>query len=333
MARIAVIGTTGWGTTLAVLAARNGNDVILLARTPAEASTLTAERENVRHQPGLHFPDTLRVSSHAEDLRGASCVMLVVPSASLPSNLDRALPNIDQGATIISAIKGIEVESGRRTSEVIAARGVTPERLVALSGPNFAKEIASGLPAATVVAGPDARRRSDVQTVLTSGAFRVYTSDDIVGAEIGGALKNIVAIACGMSDGLGFGENAKAGLITRALAEITRLGVALGARPMTFLGLAGIGDLVLSCGSDLSRNRRLGLALACGLTLEQAVEGIDGVVEGVLTAHAIPALTRRAGVEMPICEALHAVLYGGLPVKDAAVALMARSAKPEFADS
>lgn len=332
MSRIAVVGTTGWGTTLAVLAARNGCDTLLLARTSEEASTLTSAGENARHRPGLRFPDTLTVSADASDLHDASCVMLVVPSASLSANLARVLPHIDPEATIVSAIKGIEEESGRRTSEVIAERGVAADRLAALSGPNFAGEIAAGLPAATVVAGPDARRTADVQSVLNSGAFRVYTSDDIVGAEVGGALKNVVAIACGMSDGLGFGENAKAGLITRALAEITRLGVALGARPMTFLGLAGIGDLVLSCGSDLSRNRRLGIALARGLTLDQAIASIDGVVEGVLTAHAIPVLTRRAGVEMPICEALHAVLYGGLPVKDAALALMARSAKPEFAD-
>ena len=332
MARIAVVGTTGWGTMLAVLGARNGHDALLLARTPAEAETLTTAGENARHRPGLRFPDTLTVSADVERLSDASVVLLVVPSASLPANLERVRPHIDPVATIVSAIKGIEVETGSRTSEVIASHGVAAERLVALSGPNFAGEIASGLPAATVVAGPDQQRTADVQSMLNSAAFRVYTSDDIVGVEVGGAMKNVVAIACGMSDGLGYGENAKAGLITRALAEITRLGIALGARPMTFLGLAGIGDLVLSCGSDLSRNRRLGIALARGLSLDEALASIDGVVEGVITARAIPVLTRRAGVEMPICEALHAVLYGGLPVKEAAVALMSRSAKPEFAD-
>lgn len=332
MARIAVVGTTGWGTTLAVLAARNGHETLLLARTPGEATALSSARENVRHRPGLRFPATLTVSADASGLHDAAYVLLVVPSATLIANLERVLPHINPDATVVSAIKGIEVETGRRTCEVIQSHGLPGDQLVALSGPNFAGEIAAGLPAATVVAGKDEQRTREVQSLLNSAALRVYSSDDIVGVEIGGALKNVVAIACGMSDGLGYGENAKAGLITRALAEITRLGVALGARPMTFLGLAGIGDLVLSCGSDLSRNRRLGLALARGLALAPALAEIEGVVEGALTARAVPVLTRRAAVEMPISEALHAVLYGGMPVKDAAAALMARGAKAEFAE-
>jgi glycerol-3-phosphate dehydrogenase (NAD(P)+) len=257
-------------------------------------------------------------------------VIVAVPSGSLTANLDLLAPQLGTAATVVSAVKGIEVASGRRMSQVMAARGIGSDRIVVLSGPNFAGEIALGRPAATVVAGSDAARVAFVQTLLNGPAFRVYTSDDVVGVEIGGALKNVVAIACGMSDGLGFGENAKAALITRALAEITRLGVALGARPLTFLGLAGMGDLVSSCFSDLSRNRRLGLALGRGAGLDEALAGIDGTVEGALTARALPVLVRDSGVEMPICQALHAVLYEGLPVRQAVDALMSRAAKPEF---
>jgi glycerol-3-phosphate dehydrogenase (NAD(P)+) len=191
----------------------------------------------------------------------AELVVFGVTSSSLRANLDRVASHISSDVTVLSAVKGVEPETGFRMSEIIASAGVDGARLVALSGPNFAGEIASGLPAATVVAGADAAK---VQALLSGPTFRVYTSDDVPGVELGGALKNIVAIACGISDGLGYGENAKAALITRALAEITRLGVAAGARPLTFLGLAGMGDLILTCESDISRNRRLGLALAKG---------------------------------------------------------------------
>jgi glycerol-3-phosphate dehydrogenase (NAD(P)+) len=214
-------------------------------------------------------------------------------------------------------------------SEVCESFGIEAERLLVLSGPNFAGEIAAGLPAATVVAGRDEGRARQAQALLNGPAFRVYTSSDPVGVELSGALKNVVAIACGLSDGLGYGENAKAALITRGLAEITRLGVAAGAQPLTFLGLAGIGDLVLTCGSNTSRNRRLGLALAHEMTLEEAQESIDGVVEGVVTARAVPQLARRTGVEMPICESLHAVLFESKTAVEAGRELMARAARAE----
>jgi glycerol-3-phosphate dehydrogenase (NAD(P)+) len=214
-------------------------------------------------------------------------------------------------------------------SQVIESFGIETERIVVLSGPNFAGEIAAGLPAATVVAGSDGRRVREAQTLFNGQTFRVYTSDDPVGVELSGALKNLIAIACGLSDGLGYGENAKAALITRGLAEITRLGVAAGAQPLTFLGLAGIGDLVLSCGSSTSRNRRLGLALAREMSLDEALESIDGVVEGVVTAKAVPLLARRLGVEMPICESLRAVLFEGKTAVEAGRELMARAARAE----
>ena len=200
---------------------------------------------------------------------------------------------------------------------------------MALSGPNLAGEIARGLPAATVIAGADATRVQQVQSLLNGPIFRVYTGEDVIGVEIGGALKNVVAIACGLSDGLGYGDNAKAGLITRGLAEITRLGVAAGANPMTFLGLAGIGDLVLSCGSNQSRNHALGVALAQDLSLEEAIESAAGVVEGVETARSLPKLARRLGVDMPICESLYSVLFEAKPAIEAVRDLMSRATRPE----
>jgi glycerol-3-phosphate dehydrogenase (NAD(P)+) len=328
--RVAVVGTTAWGTTLAVLLARGGAGVTLYARTPDEASALNQDRRNRRHRSELSFPESLAASADLAAVAEAETVVLVVPSAALRSNLDRIYPAIAPEATVLSATKGIEPESGLRVSEIIAAYGIAPRRLLALSGPNFAVEIAAGLPAATVVAGLDHERAVAVQAMLNGPLFRVYTSDDIIGVEIGGALKNVVAIACGISDGLGYGENARAGLITRALAEITRLGVAAGARPLTFLGLAGLGDLILTCASDLSRNRRLGLALASGLSLDEALAGsAGGVVEGAVTARAVPALARRYGVEMPICQALYEVLYQAKAPARAVQDLMARAARPE----
>lgn len=326
MTRVAVIGSTSWGTTLAVLLARNGADVTLWARTPEEAAALQSKRESPR-RPGLAFPTSLNASADVAPASDSELVVIGVTSSSLRGNLERVASHISPAATVLSAVKGVEPETALRMSEIIASAGIDEARLAVLSGPNFAGEIASGLPAATVVAGHDAAK---VQALLTGPTFRVYTSDDVAGVELGGALKNVVAIACGISDGLGYGENAKAALITRALAEITRLGVAAGARPLTFLGLAGIGDLILSCESDISRNRRLGLALAKGASVADATSAIDGVVEGAVTARAVPVLARKYGVELPICGALYAVLYDGLSPEKAVLELMARASRPEL---
>jgi glycerol-3-phosphate dehydrogenase (NAD(P)+) len=329
MTRVAVVGTTSWGTTLAVLAARSGADISLIARNLAEADSINTTRENARHRPGLKLPANVTATIDPDALATADVVLVAVPSATLRTNLTRHAPSIAQAATVISATKGIEPESCLRMSQVIESFGIEPGRVLVLSGPNFAGEIAAGLPAATVVAGSDGRRAADVQALLNGPTFRVYTSDDPVGVELSGALKNVVAIACGMSDGLGYGENARAALITRGLAEITRLGVAAGAQPLTFLGLAGLGDLVLTCDSNTSRNRRLGLALAQDLTLDEALESVQGVVEGVVTARAAPQLAQRLGVEMPICESLHAVLFEGKTAVEAGRDLMARAARAE----
>jgi glycerol-3-phosphate dehydrogenase (NAD(P)+) len=329
MTRVAVVGTTSWGTTLAVLAGGGGADVTLIARNVAEADSINAARENARHRPGLKLPANVTAAVDPEALATADVVLLTVPSATLRTNLTRHAPSIAPTATVMSATKGIEPESCLRMSQVIESFGIEPARILVLSGPNFAGEIAAGLPAATVVAGSDGRRAAEVQALLNGPTFRVYTSDDPVGVELSGALKNVVAIACGMSDGLGYGENARAALITRGLAEITRLGVAAGAQPLTFLGLAGLGDLVLTCDSNTSRNRRLGLALAQDVVLDEALESVQGVVEGVVTARAVPQLARRLGVEMPICESLHAVLFEGKTAVEAVRELMARAARAE----
>lgn len=329
MARIAVVGTTSWGTTLAALLARGGSEVALLARSVAEADGINAARENTRHRPGLKLPENLSATFDPEAVATAESVLLAVPSASMRSNLVRLAPAISATATLISATKGLESEGCLRMSEVIQSFGIEEERVLVLSGPNFATEIAAGLPAATVVAGRDEARARQAQSLLNGPTFRVYTSDDPTGVEISGAVKNVIAIACGLSDGLGYGENAKAALITRGLAEITRLGVAAGAQPLTFLGLAGLGDLVLTCEGNLSRNRRLGLALAQEMSLDDALESVEGVVEGVGAARSVPDLARRYNVEMPICEALRQVLFEGKTAVEAGRELMARAARPE----
>ncbi len=329
MTRVAVIGTTSWGTTLAALLARNGSEVALMARNVAEADGINAVRENARHRPGLKLPDNLTATIDPEAVASAEVVVLAVPSAGLRPNLIRLAPAMSATASIVSAAKGIESADCLRMSEVIESFGVEAARVLVLSGPNFAGEIAAGLPAAAVIAGRDEARAIEVQALFNGPAFRVYTSDDPVGIEICGALKNVVAIACGMSDGLGYGENAKAALITRGLAEITRLGIAAGAQPLTFLGLAGMGDLVLTCEGNQSRNRRLGLALAQEMPLDEALESIEGVVEGVSSARSVPELARRLAVEMPICESLYAVLFEGKTAVEVGRELMARAARPE----
>jgi glycerol-3-phosphate dehydrogenase (NAD(P)+) len=328
MTRAAVIGATSWGTTLATLLARGGSDTSLMVRSVAEADSINAARAHTARTPHLRLPNNLIATVDSEAVAASDLVVIAVPSAGLRQNLVRHAPAVSPEATIISATKGIEPITSLRMSQVIESFGFEPERVLALSGPNFAGEIAAGLPAATVVAGIDEARVYHAQQLLNSATFRVYTSFDRIGVELAGALKNLVAIACGLADGLGYGDNARAALITRGLAEITRLGIAAGAQPLTFLGLAGLGDLVLTCQSDQSRNRRLGHALAKGQQLDQAVRSI-GLVEGIVTARAAPLLAERLGVEMPICQSLHSVLFEAKSAADAGRDLMARAARPE----
>jgi glycerol-3-phosphate dehydrogenase (NAD(P)+) len=326
--RAAVIGTTAWGTTLALLLARNGVPTTLVARTPEEARALEADRENARRLPGFPFPETLHAAAEADALSSADLVCFAVPSESMADNARRYAPAIASGVTLLSASKGIELSTGRRMSEVL--RALVPGRPVAvLSGPNLSHEVASGLPGTTVIASADADLAS-LRAAFHAHTFRVYTSADIVGVELGGTLKNIVAIAGGVVDAFRYGNNAKAAVITRGIAEITRLGIATGASPMTFQGLAGVGDAVASSYSPLSRNRRFGELVGGGLSTKQALEAIGETVEGVRTVPAALQLARGLSVELPLTAALDGVIAGTCTAAQAIEELLERSPTDEL---
>jgi glycerol-3-phosphate dehydrogenase (NAD(P)+) len=330
---VAVVGTTTWGTTLALLLARRGVGVRLWARSAQEAARLRQDGEHTLRLPGQHFPSCLTVtSSLAEALQGAVAVVFAVPSNSLRQNARLTAPHFTDAPLVISACKGLERATSKRMSQVLAEE--LPQRLVgricALSGPNLAREIVAGIPASTVMASSDPRSAQEAQRLFNSPTFRVYTNADMAGVELAGALKNIVAIGAGISDGLQAGNNAKAAFVTRGLAEITRLGVAAGASPLTFAGLAGLGDLIATCYSPLSRNRMVGEQIAKGLTLQQALASLGGeVAEGVTTTPAVVEMARGMGVEMPIAETTNRVLFEGLDPRQAALELMGRAPRAE----
>jgi len=322
-----VVGATAWGTTLAVHLARNGQPTTLLARTAEEAAALQTVRSNERRLPGVVFPTNLTVSHGAQALAGAGLVVFAVPSRTLEANASALASHVPADATLLSAVKGIEAATGRRMSQVLA--DALPGRPVAvLSGPNLSREVAAGLPGSTVIATADANLEA-LQLAFHSPSLRVYTSEDVVGVEMGGALKNVVAIAAGMVDSLGFGDNAKAALLTRGLAEMSRLGVAVGANPLTFQGLAGMGDLVASSYNPHARNRRLGEMVADGATLQAALEALGETAEGATTIEAARILAERLGVEMPITDGLHRVLYEGQAPLRAIEELMSREPRAE----
>jgi glycerol-3-phosphate dehydrogenase (NAD(P)+) len=313
--KAAVIGTTSWGTTLAVILARKGIDVALLGFTAEEAKKLAAERENADRLPGVRFPPSLvPIGGIDEALRDASLVIIAVPSQDMRSNVKQAKGRIALKTLIVSGSKGFEVDSTKRMTEVIIDElGAKYKPYVCtLSGPNLSKEIAKGLPAASVVAAYDIKAAEAAQRILDSPSFQVYTSDDVVGVELGGALKNIVALGAGMVDGLGYGNNAKAAYMAHGLSEIAALGVAMGANPLTFLGLAGLGDLLATCDSTLSRNHTLGEGMAHGRSLNEMIEAIGSTVEGVPTTAVALKISRELGVDMPITERIYRVLYEGL---------------------
>ncbi|MDA0676574.1 MAG: NAD(P)-dependent glycerol-3-phosphate dehydrogenase [Chloroflexi bacterium] len=332
MPHIGIIGTTGWATTLGILAARAGNRTLLLARTEVEANLLQADRENRRLLPGAAFPDDLAVTADPEAALGtADIILIAVPSVTMRRNLKNVNAAINRGAPIVCATKGIEISSGKRMSELIADELEGHNGAIGvISGPNLAKEVAAGKAASATVAMQDTYAAELVQKAFNTQLFRIYTSTDVTGVELGGALKNIIAIGAGFIDGIGLGANAKAAFVTRGLHEITRLGVSMGARPETFSGLSGMGDLIASCYSALSRNYRLGVALADGKSLEDALDSLDGTAEGVPTTRAAVRLAAHRGVEMPIAMATHAVLSGELKPEDAAAILMARKPQPEI---
>lgn len=330
--KAAVIGTTAWGTTLAILLTLNGVTTWLLSRTDEEAAILETAREHKDRLPGIQFPPGLRITADPSVLSDADLILVAVPSQTVRANLRRLRHALGERAVILSGVKGLELDSGLRISEVIQDElpWIEAGRIAVLSGPNLSREIARGLPASTVVASVNHAVAQQVQATLMSSTFRVYSHTDVIGVELGGALKNIIAIGAGMGDGLGYGANAKAAFMTRGLAEITRLGVALGANPLTFAGLAGMGDLIATCTSPLSRNRRLGEALALGQSLTEVRASINGIAEGVETTSVALTLAARVGVEMPITQLTARVLFHGLDPRAAVEELMAREAKEEL---
>ena len=331
--RVAIVGTTTWGTTLGIILARNKVPVSILARTPAEAAELNSQRRNKRFLPNVPFPDTLEVASDIQEaLSPASLVIIAVPSSRLRDNIRCIRDSLSPGATILSATKGLELPTGKRMSQVLQEE--LPSKLhtniCALSGPNLAQEIIEGKLSSTVVAGANVSNTEGVQSTLMSPSFRVYTSTDVIGVELGGALKNIISLGAGIGDGMGAGANSKSTFITRGLAEITRLGIAAGAQPLTFAGLAGLGDLIATCTSPLSRNRYVGEQLARGRTWAEIKESMDNVAEGVNATSAALAMASRLNVEMPITQVTHRVLFDGLSPKEAATQLMERPARSEW---
>jgi len=325
----AVIGAGSWGTALAVQLGQSGIAVRLWARDPALARTMAETRENRRYLPDVRLPDgVVLTSEHAVALDGCSLVVLAVPSHFLRGVLGPMAAAVPPRSVLLSATKGLEPSSALRMSELVDQ--ILPGRPVAaLSGPSFARDVAAGLPTALVVASTDATVARTIQEGLSAPAFRLYTNRDLVGVEIGGALKNVMAIATGLSDGLGLGENARAALITRGLAEMARLALRLGGQPATLAGLAGLGDLVLTCTGSQSRNHRLGLAIAKGLSLAQAEGSTPMVAEGVRTVASARMLAARVGVSLPICDEVRAVLFDGKPVREALASLLAREPRPE----
>ncbi len=332
MTRVAVIGAGSWGTAVGAIAAVNA-DAVLWARDPAVAARIDAEHANADYLPGITLPDALHATSDLlAVVDGADVVVMGVPSHGFRDVLATAAPAIGPDVPILSLSKGVEQGTVLRMTEVIA--DVLPEhrtdRIGVLTGPNLALEVALGQPAATVVAIGDPATAEDLQHVFMTATFRVYTNPDVVGCEIAGALKNVIALAAGIAHGLGYGDNTKAALITRGLAELARLGIALGGDPLTFSGLAGMGDLVATCTSEKSRNRTVGVALGQGRKLDDIVAEMKMVAEGVKSTQAVLELASRHGVEMPIAEQVGAVLYEGRTPAEIVPALMLREAKPEL---
>lgn len=329
---VAVMGAGAWGTALAKVLAEAGSHVTLWARRAEIADEINTTRCNTRYLPGAQLPTPIRATADpAEALSGASTVLLGVPAQTMRANLEHWAGLFADGATLVSVAKGIELDTLMRMSQVIVAvTGVDPDQVAVVSGPNLANEIAERQPAATVVACSDSGRAVALQRALNTGYFRPYTNADVIGTEIGGACKNVIALASGMAAGVGLGENTAAAIITRGLAEIMRLGIALGAKGATLAGLAGVGDLVATCTSRHSRNRSFGECLGRGGTMQSAMQAHDGqVVEGVTSCESVLALASSYDVEMPLTDAVHRVCHKGLSVDEAVVLLLGRSTKPE----
>lgn len=332
MGEVAVMGAGSWGTAFALLCTDAGADVVLWARRAEVAEEITREHRNARYLGDADLPIALRATSDAaEALRDARIVVLAVPSHALGDQLRRWAADVRRDALAVSLVKGVELATGRRGSEVVRdALDLDPARLVVVSGPNLAGEVARRLPGGTVAAGVDPAACARVQALCHTPSFRVYTNPDVVGVELGGISKNAIALAAGMADGMGYGDNSKAMLVTRGLAEMTRLGVAYGGEATTFAGLAGMGDLVATCMSRRSRNRHVGEELGRGRRLDDVVAEMDMVAEGVRSSRPLVQLARVRGVEMPIVEHVVKVVHEGHDPRAMVAALMAREPKAEF---
>ncbi|GAA3425194.1 NAD(P)H-dependent glycerol-3-phosphate dehydrogenase [Streptosporangium sandarakinum] len=331
MTKAAVFGTGSWGTTFAMIMARAGTRTTLWGRRPEIVEAIDRRHENPDYLPGVTLPESLRATTDpAEALDGADFVVLAVPSQTLRENLSRWTPHLPPEAVLVSLMKGVELGTTKRMSEVIReVAGVPEERVAVVSGPNLVGEIVRGQPAATVVACTDERAMERLQEACHLPWFRPYTNPDVVGVELGGAVKNVIALGVGVAAGMGLGANVGAMLMTRGLAEISRLGAALGADPHTFAGLAGMGDLVATCTSPLSRNRTFGENLGRGMKMAEVIAATKQTAEGVKSCESVLALARKHDVEMPITEVVVAIVHDGMPPDEAAVLLMSRTPKPE----
>ncbi len=331
MTRAAVLGTGSWGTAYAAVLADAGTDTVLWARRAELADTVRTKHENPDYLPGVALPESLDATHDPEEaLRGSDFVVFAIPSQTLRENLAHWATLVPRDAVLVSLMKGVELGTTKRMSEVIAEVADVPaERIAVVSGPNLAREIAQKQPAATVVACADADAATRLQGASLTPYFRPYTNTDVVGCELGGAVKNVIALACGMAEGMGFGDNTKASLITRGLAEMARLGTALGADPLTFAGLAGLGDLVATCTSPLSRNRTVGEQLGRGRSLDDIVGEMRMVAEGVKSSQSILDLATKHDVEMPIAQHVAHVVHDGMAPQDMLRSLMSREAKSE----
>jgi glycerol-3-phosphate dehydrogenase (NAD(P)+) len=331
MTRAAVLGTGSWGTAFAKVLGDAGTDVVLWARRPELADQVRETHENADYLPGVVLPDLVTATSDAQEaVAGADFVVLAVPSQSLRDNLTQVLPALSSSTVLVSLMKGVELGTTLRMSEVVLeVTGVRKDQIAIVSGPNLAKEIAAGQPAASVVACADEGVAQRLQDACMTRYFRPYTNTDVVGCELGGAVKNVIALATGMAEGMGFGDNTKASLMTRGLAETARLGAALGADPLTFSGLAGLGDLIATCSSPQSRNRTFGLRLGQGETMEEILATKQQTAEGVKSCRSILDLARKHDVDMPITEQVVQAVHEGIGPADVLRRLMSREAKSE----
>jgi len=328
---VVILGAGSWGTAIALYLARRGQVVRVWSIEKSEIDAMCSERANNRYMPGFTLPDTLQpMDNLAEAVKGVDDIIIVVPSIGFRHTLTLLKPLIAPHVRIICAAKGLDTETGQLLGDVALEVMGSERRFAVLSGPSFAREVAAGLPCAVVVASHDQAFANDLKQRFNSSIFRIYTSDDVIGVEIGGVAKNVIAIATGISDGMELGSNARSALITRGLAEIIRLGTALGGKLETFVGLSGLGDLILTCSDNQSRNRRLGLAIGKGFDIHEAEREIGQVVEGKRNAELVYKLAERHGIDMPICETIWQILQGKLNAKDAIDILLSRTSRSEL---